>query len=111
MALAGGTLLALVPAEATPAALSFWDKAQHAIGFLVLGLLGLWAWPQRGAWVLALLAVHGGLIEVLQANFTTTRQGEWMDWFADLLGLLVAGCVGLACRGWASRREFKRSRA
>ena len=39
--------LSLVPAEHVPSAFNFWDKAQHALGFAGLALLGLMAYPGR----------------------------------------------------------------
>jgi VanZ family protein len=32
----------------------------------------------------------GGLIEIIQARFTSTRSGEWFDFFADLFGIIIA---------------------
>ena len=97
------TALCLIPAEQIPSAVSFWDKAQHALAFAALAGLGLWAWPQRWGWVMGLLAAHGGLIEVLQAKFTTTRQGEWGDWLADVLGVALAALVAWALAWWRRR--------
>ena len=37
----------------------------------------------------------GGLMEVLQAYCTTTRSGEWLDFWADSLGVLLAIPFGL----------------
>jgi len=39
--------LSLVPVDQIPSAFSFWDKAQHALGFAGLGFLGLMAYPHR----------------------------------------------------------------
>lgn len=93
LALGAGTWLALIPAAQAAAMFSFWDKAQHAFAYAVLAVLGLWAFPQRRVFVLLALAAHGGLIELLQAGLTTTRQGEWADWLADLLGLLLVAVL------------------
>jgi len=32
----------------------------------------------------------GGLIEIVQSVFTTTRSGDWIDFFADVLGVVFA---------------------
>jgi len=70
-----------------------WDKANHALGFAVLGLLGQWAWPGRTAVVLTALLAYGGLIELLQ-SFTPDRSAEAVDLLADWVGLLFG--AGLA---------------
>ncbi len=87
------TTLSLVPTGLLPPQVfSLWDKAQHALGFAGLTLLGLWAYP-RQRWTLpALLLVHGGLIELLQAA-TGWRYGEWSDLLADALGIAAVGLV------------------
>ena len=71
-----------------------WDKTNHLLGFGVLAVLGLRAWPRRTLRVALGLMVFGALIEGLQA-LTTHRSAEWGDWLADLLGLLL-GAVLLA---------------
>lgn len=83
-------VLSLLPTSyLPPQAFSLWDKAQHALGFLALGLLGQAAYPsQRIPLWLALLTL-GGAIELAQAA-TGWRYGEWADWLADALGLLAA---------------------
>ena len=68
-----------------------WDKAQHALAFAVLALLGLWSWRPRALrvrLVVGLLAL-GGVIEVAQ-HLSGWRHGDWADWLADSLGVLVA---------------------
>lgn len=36
----------------------------------------------------------GGLMELLQAYATTTRSGEWLDFLADSLGVLLGSGIG-----------------
>lgn len=36
----------------------------------------------------------GGLIELLQAYCTTTRSGEWLDFWADSAGVLIGILIG-----------------
>jgi VanZ family protein len=81
-------VLALLPAR-YPMPSTGWDKANHALAFAVLGVLGNACWPHRRAHVILALAAYGGAIEIAQ-TFTETRLGEWFDWFADLAGLLLA---------------------
>ena len=86
-------VLSLLPAEQLPAvAFNWWDKAQHALGFALLGVLGLLGYRQRPRRVVWGLLVFGGLIELAQAA-TGWRYGDWQDWLADALG--VAGAWGL----------------
>lgn len=37
----------------------------------------------------------GGVMELLQAYCTTTRSGEWLDFLADSIGVLLGYIVGL----------------
>jgi len=41
------------------------------------------------------LTAMGGLLELIQAHCTTTRSGEWLDFWADGAGALLANVVGL----------------
>ena len=90
-------MLVLLVLSLAPSSLALpttgWDKANHALGFAVLGLLGQWAWPGRTAVVLTALLAYGGLIELLQ-SFTPDRSAEAVDLLADWVGLLVG--AGLA---------------
>ena len=36
----------------------------------------------------------GGLMEILQASCTTTRSGEWLDFWADSVGVLLGNALG-----------------
>lgn len=82
--------LSLVPAEQVPPAFQFWDKAQHALGFTGLALLGLLAYPGRPAMLIFGLALLGAGIELAQW-LTGWRQGDWQDWVADCVGLVIGG--------------------
>ncbi len=44
--------------------------------------------------VLAMIAL-GGLMELMQAYCTTTRSGEWLDFWADSLGVGIGTVIGL----------------
>jgi VanZ family protein len=81
------TTLSLMPAGMLPPQVfSVWDKAQHAIGFGGLTLLGMLAYPKRRVLLPLLLLAHGGLIEWAQAA-TGWRYGEWLDLLADAVGI------------------------
>jgi NAD(P)-dependent dehydrogenase (short-subunit alcohol dehydrogenase family) len=62
------------------------------------GMAGRKAFPQRVATLLLSLLAYGALIEILQ-SFTPTRSAEWLDIFADSLGILV-GWVLIRMNGW-----------
>ena len=44
--------------------------------------------------MLAIVAL-GGLMELLQAYCTTTRSGEWLDFWSDSVGVLLGTLIGL----------------
>lgn len=80
-------VLSLMPVEfLPPQTLNVWDKAQHALAFAGLALLGLQPYPTR-PWRLALwLLAYGGVIEMIQSA-TGWRYGDWLDLLADALGI------------------------
>ena len=80
---------------------SGWDKSNHFLAFAVMAWLGCKAFPQRVATILLSLLAYGALIEILQ-SFTPTRSAEWLDLFADSLGILV-GWALIRMHGWISR--------
>lgn len=65
-----------------------WDKANHALAFAVLTILGALAYPRRLARLLIGLLAYGVLIEVLQ-SFTSYRTSDVHDVFADCVGLVI----------------------
>lgn len=90
------TILSLIPSTSVPQAVQFWDKAQHALGYVALAVTGCLAFPQRVTSVAVGLLAHGAVIEVLQGTLTTTRFADVFDWFADGTGVLV-GVVLYRC--------------
>ena len=80
-----------------PLVLRWSDKTWHTLMYVVqaVALLlpvlalggakraGLW---KRYAWAWLLTVGYGGLMEVLQANCTRTRTGDWIDFAADIIG-------------------------
>ena len=94
-------VLMLLPAEHVQRLpFKFWDKAQHALAFGGLTLLGLLAWPQRGdRWRLLVgLVIYGGGIEWAQ-HLTGWRHGDWVDWGADSAGVALVAALALTRRG------------
>lgn len=85
-----------------------WDKANHALGFALLGWLGLQAFTTRPVAVLLGLLAYGGLIELLQ-SLSAYRMAEWADLWADALGLLI-GALAYFVGAW-SWRQWRLRRA
>ena len=48
------------------------------------------------------MTLLGGLMELLQAYCTTTRSGEWFDFWADTVGVLLGNAVGLLMKSLRS---------
>ena len=92
------TIASLVPVDLLPRqAASIWDKGQHAFGFAWLALLGLMAYDQKHWTMLVALLLYGGVIELLQAA-TGWRYGEWLDFLADGIGVVIGAAVWLVLR-------------
>ena len=90
VACAAVSVLSLLPGEfLPPVAFNWWDKAQHALAFLMLGGLGLVAYPKTARLVLMGLLFYGAVIELAQAA-TGWRYGDVQDWFADAVGVAAA---------------------
>ncbi len=85
------SVLALMPQQAVPVT-TLWDKADHALAFLVLALLASRAFPAARYWrvIAPALLGYGVTIELLQM-LTATRVGSVADVVANLAGLLLAG--------------------
>lgn len=80
------------------------DKWTHMVMY---GTLSLSFWiehlqkhttptPMRlfiGGFVLPILM--GGAMELMQANLTTYRSGDWLDFVANSIGVVIACCIGL----------------
>lgn len=65
------------------------DKIQHALVFLTISVAGCLAFKNHTSLIVTGLTIFGGIIEVLQATFTTTRTGDVKDWLADIAGILI----------------------
>lgn len=94
-------VLSVLPGEAIPGPLHFWDKAQHALGFAVLAGLALWARLSVQAWPWALgLLCFGAAIEGIQ-SLLPWRFGDVWDGLADAVGVFAV--LGVA-RFWRALR-------
>jgi VanZ family protein len=87
------TVMLLIPSYAVPKAFDFYDKAQHALVFMSLTVVGLMAFPSRLKAVCFGLFMYGGVMEVLQSLLTTTRHGDIVDWVADVIGSVLGFSV------------------
>lgn len=82
-------ILSLMPTDQLPAEVGLvWDKAQHALGFVLLTVLGLMAYPDQRMWLVIGLVVTGAGIEWTQ-DATGWRHGDVMDWIADNIGIAI----------------------
>ena len=46
-------------------------------------------------WAWLVPVIMGGVLELMQAYCTTTRNGDWLDFAANSTGVTLAGIVGL----------------
>ncbi len=54
--------------------------------------------------VLGMIAL-GGIVELLQAYCTTTRSGEWLDFWSDTIGVIIGVAIGLCLNySWFHRQ-------
>lgn len=94
-ALATVVVLSLLPVPMLPPVFNFWDKAQHALGFFGLTLLALLAYPDKSQRQLAVgLLLAGGFIELAQSA-SGWRRGDWLDFVADAVGVVMAVALWL----------------
>lgn len=97
------TVLSLRSFSSPPQYFSNQDKIGHFIAYALLAWLACQALGSRlqqvSTLVLAFLyaTATGAILELLQANFTSSRQGDWFDIAANLLGTLT-GCVVFSLR-------------
>jgi len=87
--IAAVAVMSIVPSAAVPDILNFGDKAQHALAFAMLSLIGSLANPKKTKVVYIGLMVFAVSIEVVQKNFTTSHIADVRDLLASGLGLLI----------------------
>lgn len=54
-------------------------------------------------WAVLMPVLLGGVLELLQAYATTYRSGEWMDFVADSMGVLLGTLLGQVFRSWKQK--------
>lgn len=90
--------LSLSPSETLPQGLTFWDKAEHALAYLGLALLGAFAFPTRLGRLAVGLLIGGIGVEILQSTMGLGRQGDALDALANSVGIAVGLSMALAAR-------------
>lgn len=109
-------LLCLIPIPENPLShVSFIDKWTH---FAFFGGLCTVIWTEYGLchcgidrrktflWIVVAPCVMGGLIELAQATCTGgNRSGDWLDWAADSVGVVLGQFIGIPLALFLSRRN------
>jgi len=93
--IAVGVLLfmTLAPPNLLPT-VNIWDKAEHAIAWLVLAGLGLVLFPRHVVRIALFSLGVGVLVELLQATPMIARDGDIRDVLADSVGIAAALVIG-----------------
>jgi len=105
MAMVSVTVLALLPVQHLQLLLfNWWDKAQHALAFVVLTSGALVLWPSASVQVVIGMVAYGAGIELAQWA-VGWRFAEWADLAADTVGVVGAW---LLVRGVQRLRVKKR---
>jgi hypothetical protein len=90
LAMVAVTVLALLPIEHLQIPVfDWWDKAQHALAFVVLTGWALLLWPHVAVRVALSMVAYGAGLELAQWA-VGWRFAEWADLAADAFGVFVA---------------------
>jgi VanZ family protein len=88
----------------------WWDKLQHSLAFCLLTILGLLAYAtnktpfqKQSHRIIVAMVLYGALIEVLQ-SVSGWRYGEFGDWAADVVGVLLAWAIFAFTNRYIDRR-------
>ena len=81
------------------------DKWAHLLAFGLLGITLIYdlikalhySW-RNIALSAAAAALLGGAIEILQQQFFYPRTGEWADWIADCIGIIIGITLAIGIR-------------
>jgi uncharacterized membrane protein YcjF (UPF0283 family) len=80
------------------------DKTQHILAFAVLAGLAAAAYPRASlVKILLLLSGFGALIEFTQTIPVLHREGDWVDWVADVMAVAVVLLLVALIRKRAAR--------
>jgi len=101
------TVLALMPIEHLQLPVfDWWDKAQHALAFVVLTGWALLLWPLHALRVVLGMVAYGAGIEAAQWA-VGWRFAEWADLAADAVGVSVGWMM---VSGWWRFQSRKQER-
>jgi len=101
-------VLTLIPMD-LPVDIGGGDKLHHLIAFAALILPSAILYRRALVWLAPAVLLYGGLIELIQP--TVGRQGEWLDFLADGLGVALGIALGLALRAKLMTRALRRNPA
>ena len=87
------TTLSLWPVEQLPQGVPGSDKSHHLIAYMALVLPLALRQPRYWWWCVAVLFGWSGMIELIQPY--VNRWGEWLDLFANGVGLLLGCTIGV----------------
>lgn len=103
-----------IPQQEEPIIIPYFDKIVHFLMYFVFSLLFLYEnfhsniekkrKPIKIYFVTIFLSlIIGGIIEIVQSDFTTYRSGDILDWFFDMAGsisaIVIAELFRLASQG------------
>lgn len=76
--------------------IAYLDKWVHGLMYMLLGIVFTFDLRRDGVRLptaalpaIVLPSLYGGLIEILQEYCFAPRTGEWLDWAADIAGVMV----------------------
>ena len=86
------------------------DKWIHGLMYMMLGMVFTLDLKRDGVRLptaalpaIVLPSLYGGLIEILQEYCFAPRTGEWLDWAADIAGVMVGVIITLLINGVRKR--------
>ena len=91
--LCGITILSQTPLKQLPDAPGS-DKTHHLMAYAALAYPASLRQPTGWEAIILLFALYSGLIEIIQPYMY--RNGEWLDFVANITGLLLGGMLGLS---------------
>jgi VanZ family protein len=110
--MAGISWLSSQPDTALPEILEFahHDKVAHLAFYIILGVLLWWAFRVSvgaAGRVARWTVLVGGLFaasDELHQRFVPTRRGDWADWVADVVGVMIGAAMAWLIWRTALRR-------
>ena len=94
------TILSLHPLDQLPEAPGS-DKTHHLIAYMILAYPTSLRKPKRWQGIIVIFALYSGLIEIIQPH--VNRYGEWMDFLANISGLLLGIILAFSTKKFAKR--------